>query len=79
MLVVAAVAIIFAVIAIGGTLAYVALRRVEMAREVAMLQALDAEKRARVAEEACALGLSLSIHKGCNRGASIDAVYARLA
>jgi len=34
---------------------------------------------ARVAEEACALGLSLSIHKGCNRGASIDAVYARLA
>jgi beta-ribofuranosylaminobenzene 5'-phosphate synthase len=32
---------------------------------------------ASVAKEA--RGLSLSIHKGCNRGASIDAVYARLA
>ncbi len=34
---------------------------------------------ARVEDEARALDLSLSIHKGCNRGAKIDAVYARIA
>lgn len=34
---------------------------------------------ARVEPEARALGLSLSVHKGCNRGATIDAVYARIA
>lgn len=33
----------------------------------------------RVLSEARALGLSLSIHRGCNRGATIDAVYARIA
>lgn len=34
---------------------------------------------AHVEDEARTLGLSLSIHKGCNRGATIDAVYARIA
>jgi beta-ribofuranosylaminobenzene 5'-phosphate synthase len=34
---------------------------------------------ARVEPEASALGLTLSIHKGCNSGARIDAVYARVA
>jgi predicted sugar kinase len=34
---------------------------------------------ARVEDEARTLGLSLSTHKGCNRGATIDAVYARIA
>ncbi len=34
---------------------------------------------ARVESEARTLGLSLSVHKGCNRGATIDAVYARIA
>jgi beta-ribofuranosylaminobenzene 5'-phosphate synthase len=33
----------------------------------------------RVRSQARALGLSLSIHRGCNRGATIDAVYARIA
>ena len=34
---------------------------------------------ARVEPEARALGLSLSAHKGCNYGAKIDSVYARIA
>jgi beta-ribofuranosylaminobenzene 5'-phosphate synthase len=34
---------------------------------------------ARIQPEANALGLSLTIHKGCNRGATIDAVFARIA
>ena len=41
----------------------------------------DIAKRivARIENEARALGLSLTIHKGCNRGAMIDAVYAHIA
>jgi len=33
----------------------------------------------RVQSQARALGLSLSIHRGCNHGATINAVYARIA
>ena len=44
-----------------------------------LLHATERRIVAHVEDEARTLGLSLSIHKGCNRGATIDAVYARIA